>query len=177
VQTLLEQVPALTCLVTSRQRLSLAGEREFPVAPLPVPVDGPWSMVDAPTKTDSTDPSEPSTINHQLSTLSACPSVRLFVDRAQAARPDFQITSANAAAVAALCARLEGLPLALVLAAARAGVLTPAQMLARLEQRLDLLATRQRGMGVNFSRNRGRGRRIRFLWKHTRPSTTNGRSC
>src|SRR5206468_1340921 len=46
VQTLLEQVPALTCLVTSRQRLNLAGEKEFPVAPLPVPAEGPWTMPD-----------------------------------------------------------------------------------------------------------------------------------
>jgi tetratricopeptide (TPR) repeat protein len=71
--------------------------------------------------------------------------VRLFVDRAQSAQPDFQVTARNAEAVAALCRRLEGLPLALELAGARAGVLAPAQMLERLSQRFELLASNQRG--------------------------------
>jgi tetratricopeptide (TPR) repeat protein len=71
--------------------------------------------------------------------------VRLFVDRAQAVRPDFQLTRTNAAAIAALCSALEGLPLALELAAARTGVLTPQQMLDRLQQRFDLLAGGRRG--------------------------------
>jgi predicted ATPase len=145
VQTLLEQVPALTCLVTSRQRLNLPGEREFPVAPLPVPRDGPWLAVADPTPSDPSDPPDPSDTNQQLSSLLECASVRLFVDRAQAARPDFQLTRTNAAAVATLCVRLEGLPLALELAAARAGVLAPAQMLERLSQRFELLASTQRG--------------------------------
>ncbi len=127
VQRLMERAPALSLLVTSRQRLGLPGEREFPVEPLPVPgVQG-----------REEDP-EP------LTTLVANPSVRLFVDRAQAARADFQVTPGNAAVIAAVCARLEGIPLALELAAARARVLTPAQMLTRLEQRLELLVSRGR---------------------------------
>src|SRR5207244_12117239 len=109
----------LGVLVTSRQRLGLEGEREFPVAPLPVPLE-------SPSKTDPSDPTD-------LSTLAGCPSVALFVDRAQAVRPDFQVTAHNAAAVAGLCRRLEGLPLALELAAARSGVLTPQQILFRLQ--------------------------------------------
>jgi predicted ATPase/class 3 adenylate cyclase len=119
VRTLLERVATLTVLVTSRQRLNLPGEREFPVPTLPTP-----------TNTDT------------LVELSRCESVRLFIDRAQAVRPDFQVTERNAAAVAALCERLEGIPLALELAAARIGVLTPAQMLAHLERRLDFLVSR-----------------------------------
>jgi predicted ATPase len=68
--------------------------------------------------------------------------VQLFVDRAQAVLPEFQVTEANAAAVAELCAGLEGLPLSLELAAARSGTLTPAQMVASLDERLALLVTR-----------------------------------
>src|SRR5438874_4257601 len=75
--------------------------------------------------------------------LVACPSVALFVDRAQAVRPDFQATAHNAKAVATLCRRLEGLPLAIELAAARSGVLTPQQMLSRLDQRFELLVGRR----------------------------------
>jgi predicted ATPase/DNA-binding SARP family transcriptional activator/class 3 adenylate cyclase len=121
VERLWTRIPELTLLVTSRRRLDLPGEREFSVLPLPTP-----QMRDTPEQ------------------LLECASVRLFVDRAQAVRPDFQVTPANTATVAALCERLEGIPLALELAAARAGVLTPAQMLARLEQRFKLLTRRRR---------------------------------
>ena len=62
-------------------------------------------------------------------------SIRMFVDRAQAVSPDFQITQRNSAAVAAVCEKLEGMPLAIELAAARVSALTPAQMLVELEQR------------------------------------------
>jgi predicted ATPase/DNA-binding SARP family transcriptional activator/class 3 adenylate cyclase len=120
VRTLLGRAPSLTGLVTSRARLNLAGEREFPVSPLPTPA-GPGT------------PEQ----------LLGCESVQLFVERAQEARPDFQLTPDNAAAVAALCRRLEGLPLALELAAVRVTVLTPAQILAYVEQSLDILITQQ----------------------------------
>ncbi len=123
VGRLLERLPDLTILVTSRLRLSLAGEREFPLLPLPTP-----ERADAP------------------ECLMEFASVRLFVDRAQAARADFQLTARNAAAVAALCRRLEGLPLALELAASWAQTLSPAQMLARLDRRFEMLRTRQRGV-------------------------------
>jgi tetratricopeptide (TPR) repeat protein len=72
------------------------------------------------------------------------PSVQLFVDRARKARPDFQLTEANAPFVAALCRRLEGIPLSLELAAAWAAVLSPAQMLERLSRRFDMLVSRRK---------------------------------
>ena len=98
IQELLARVPDLTVLVTSRQLLSLSGEQEFALKPLPTP----GGSADTPER------------------LSTYDSVRLFIDRAQTSRPDFQITNANAPAVAELCDRLEGIPLALELAAARA---------------------------------------------------------
>lgn len=119
--TLMTRCPNLACLVTSRRRLDVAGEREFPVGPLPTPADE-SPLPDA---------------------LMAWPSVQLFADRAQAARADFAVTPRNAADVAALCRQLEGVPLAIELAAARARVLSPAQMRARLSERFELLATRR----------------------------------
>ena len=123
VLSLLTRLPTLRCLVTSRRRLALPGEREFPVSPLPLPEQGgsPEQAVRA-------------------------ASVGLFLDRAQAVRPDFQITRSNAAAVADLCRLLEGIPLAIEMVAARAQVLTPAQMRDRLEDRFALL-THRRGAG------------------------------
>lgn len=121
VKALLERAPGLGCVVTSRQRLLLAGECELPIPPLAAP------------RAESS-PEE----------LVRVPSVKLFLDRAQAVRPDFQVTSANAAAVAELCRRLDGIPLALELAAGRAAVLNPAQMVERLVHRFDLLVSRER---------------------------------
>ena len=121
VHELLMRVPSARCLVTSRQRLDIGGEREYPVPPLAVPADG-----------DATQ------------SLGGVESVQLFVDRAQAVRPDFQLTEHNSPAVATLCRRLEGLPLAIELAASRAQVLSPNQMLERLGRPLDLLVSRRR---------------------------------
>jgi predicted ATPase/DNA-binding SARP family transcriptional activator/Tfp pilus assembly protein PilF len=129
VQMLLERVPTLTILATSRQRLNLSGEREFPVLALPTPGE----PAGGPEEREN-----PEGMTH-------FESVRLFVDRAQAVRPDFQVTRGNAAAVGALCERLEGIPLALELAAARVQVLTPSQMLDQLQRPLDFLVSRQRG--------------------------------
>ncbi|HLK61323.1 MAG TPA: tetratricopeptide repeat protein [Chthonomonadaceae bacterium] len=121
VKALLQRLPQLACLATSRQPLGIEGERELPLSPLPTP--GTRGMPER---------------------LMEFPSVQLFVDRAQAVKPDFQVTPRNASAVAALCHRLEGIPLALELAAAWARTLTPAQILSRLESRFDLLVTRRR---------------------------------
>lgn len=131
VLSLLSRLPALRCLVTSRRRLALPGEREMPLLPLPLPASG-----------DS------------LEEAARTASVQLFVDRAQAARPDFQITRSNAAAVTNLCRLLEGIPLALELVAARAQALTPTQMRDRLADRFALV-TRRRGEG---------GERHQSLW-------------
>lgn len=124
VQDLLTRVPTLTILVTSRQLLGLSGEREYPVPPLLTP----GGSIGSPEG------------------LGAYDSVRLFVDRAQAVKPDFQVTNHNAPALAELCDRLEGIPLAIELAAARAQVLTPSQMLAQLANRFEFLVSRKRGV-------------------------------
>lgn len=123
VAALLERRVQLTCLVTSTTRLGLVGETELTVNPLPVP------------------PAREGAIPERLVEWD---SVRLFIDRCQTVRPDFQITPGNAGAIREICRRLEGLPLALELAAAWTQVLTPAQVLAGLDSRLDTLMSSRR---------------------------------
>jgi predicted ATPase/DNA-binding SARP family transcriptional activator len=139
-RALLERIPTLTLLVTSRQLLGLEGERVFPVAPLPVP------DADIPGFPHSGIPEESSERRNTRTPedLMQFAGVQLFADRAQAIKPDFQVTKRNADAVATLCDRLDGLPLAIELAAARANVLAPLQMLAQLEHRFDFLVGRRR---------------------------------
>ncbi|HEY7036482.1 MAG TPA: LuxR C-terminal-related transcriptional regulator [Thermomicrobiales bacterium] len=110
--------PKLKLLVTSRVRLRLSVEREFSVGPLTLPDLG---MV------------------LPLGELAAGAAVRLFVERALAVQPDFELTPENAVAVAEICHRVDGLPLAIELAAVRVKVLPPPWLLARLERRLPLL--------------------------------------
>jgi predicted ATPase/class 3 adenylate cyclase len=117
---LLQAAAGLKVLVTSRIALQVRHERLVDIQPLAVP----------PTK------QLPS-----LEALSRYPAVRLFLQRAQAVDPDFAITPDNAAAVASICVRLDGLPLAIELAAARSTVLTPRALLARLEHPLPVLAS------------------------------------
>jgi predicted ATPase/DNA-binding CsgD family transcriptional regulator len=114
---LLRGAPGLTALVTSREPLKVGGEREYPIAPLPIAA------------------SEPT-----LDQIGDLDSVRLFVERAQAVLPTFALTPDNVATVAEICRRLDGLPLAIELAAARVKTLPPVALLARLDQRLPLLA-------------------------------------
>lgn len=121
VGRLLERVPVLRCLATSRRPLGIAAERELPLGPLPVP--------------RGAEPRE---------RLAAFPSVQLFVDRARAAVPDFQLTERNASALAEVCRRLEGIPLAIELAASQAKVLGPARILERLDRPFELLVSRRR---------------------------------
>ena len=115
---LLDGAPGLTVLVTSRFLLQLRGEARYPVPPLDVP--------------------DPAAVL-PLGVLAATEAVALFVERARASRPEFELNDENAAAVAELCVRLDGLPLALELAAARANLLAPSAILSRLGRRLDLL--------------------------------------
>ncbi len=118
VAELLSAAPKLQVLVTSRAVLHLYGEHAFPVPPLALPPRGPRPSAELVAESEA---------------------VRLFVDRARAAKPDFAVTADNAAAVAEICHRLDGLPLAIELAAARIRLLPPAALLERLERRLPLL--------------------------------------
>jgi DNA-binding SARP family transcriptional activator len=150
VAALLERAPELLCLVTSRRALRLPGEQELPLPPLPAP-EVPAMPSGASGRPGRAMPA--GEWERLAGRLLECPSVRLFIDRAQSALPEFQLTPANADAVAALCCRLDGLPLAIELAAARMPALSPAQILKRLEDRFALLASRERG-----------GERHRTLW-------------
>jgi predicted ATPase/DNA-binding CsgD family transcriptional regulator len=118
VADLLACCPSLTALVTSRAPLRLREEQLYPVPPLAVP--------------EATAAPSPEA-------LSASPAVALFVERARRVAPDFVLTKTNGAVVAEICRRLDGLPLALELAAARVRLLSPATLLARLDQRLPVL--------------------------------------
>jgi predicted ATPase len=117
---LLVRCPKLVILATSRTALGLRAEREYPVPPLALPT-------------------EPGTAS--VAGVAASPAVALFVDRARAVRPGFALTEGNAAAVAEICRRLEGLPLAIELAAARTRLLDPPALLDRLVSSLDALGT------------------------------------
>jgi predicted ATPase/DNA-binding winged helix-turn-helix (wHTH) protein len=122
---LLEASATLKVLVTSRAALRVYGEHEFPVPPLPLPAPGQ---------------------RHSLEALLVNPAVALFSQRAMAIKPDFIITVDNAATVAEICSRVDGLPLAIELAAARIKMLPPSAMLARLESRLQLLTAGPRDL-------------------------------
>ncbi|MGI8855287.1 MAG: ATP-binding protein [Thermomicrobiales bacterium] len=118
VSDLLTDCAGLNVLVTSRAALRLSGEYEYAVPPLALPDH--TRLPDA-------------------ATLARYPAIRLFVERAQAASAGFAMTDANAAAIAAICVRLDGLPLAIELAAARVKLLPPLAMLARLQKPLHFL--------------------------------------
>jgi predicted ATPase/class 3 adenylate cyclase len=118
---LVASCPKLSLLVTSRAPLRIAGEQEFPVRPLAVSATGSHAPVERGLEAAMDE------------------AVQLFAERLRAIDPEFQITSENAAAVAAICQRLDGLPLAIELAAARGRLLPPAKLLDRLDARLPLL--------------------------------------
>jgi predicted ATPase/class 3 adenylate cyclase len=118
VADLLTSCPSLKVLITSREVLHVRAEHEFAVPPLELP--------------------DPAHIP-ELAALARAPSVALFLQRAQAVKPEFQLTTSNAGAVAEICVRLDGLPLAIELAAARMKLLSPQALLARLGRRLAML--------------------------------------
>lgn len=115
--TLLRNTPRLRILATSRQALGIPGERVLPVPPLAVPLAGDGGAERA-------------------------PAVQLFVQRARDVAPGFALTEQNSPAVARICRRLDGLPLAIELAAARVNLLPPEQLAARLDQAFDLVSSR-----------------------------------
>ncbi len=122
VETIREQCPNVSVLATSREPLRLPGEQVWQVAPLPVPHSGAG-----------------------VAEVGAAPAGALFVVRAQAAEPGFALTDANVAAVGELCRRLDGIPLAIELAAARVRAMTPDDLLDRIDQRFNLLTGGPRG--------------------------------
>ena len=125
VGQLLGASPALKVITSSRAPLRIAGEQEFPVPPLDLPNPERLPSLEVLTQSDA---------------------VRLFIERAMAVRPDFRVTAENAAAVAEIVFRLDGLPLAIELAAARVKVLTPQAMLPKLRQGLEMLASTARDL-------------------------------
>ena len=134
VSELLGANPGLKVLVTSRAVLHLYGEHDYPVPPLALPARQPLPPLEALTQYET---------------------VRLFIERARAAKPDFAVTNANAPAVAEICHRLDGLPLAIELAAARVRLLPPEALLRRLDHRLPLLVGGPRDLPARQQTLRG----------------------
>ncbi len=140
VGALLEAIPQLKVLVTSRERLRLTWEREFPVPPLAMP--------------DRMQAARPDV-------LAKVPAVALFLERARAVRADFAMTAESAPAVTEICIRLGGLPLAIELCAPRVKVLSPQEILQRLQRQLDLLTSGPRDLPA-----RQRTLRAAIAWSH-----------
>ena len=140
VATLLQKCDRLKIIVTSRAPLKIRGEQEFPVPPLALPLRKP-----------------PPTLE-QMSQFAA---VQLFIQRAQNVKPSFDVTAENAPAIAEICVKLDGLPLAIELAAARIKLLSPQALLARLEKSLNILI----GGGRDVSQ-RQQTLRDAIAWSH-----------
>ena len=115
VQWLLS-TPGVSVIATSREALNLAGERTFQVPPLPIPVQEAAQNI-----------------------MTGCPSVDLFIERAQSANPSFQLTNSNAVSINQIVRRIDGIPLAIELAAARVKLLQPSEIASRLEESFKLL--------------------------------------
>jgi predicted ATPase/DNA-binding SARP family transcriptional activator len=140
IARLLEACPSLTVLATSREPLALQAEERYPVAPLALPQPGP--------------PDDPLA-------LADTEAIALFCERARAHDPDFELNDANATAVAEICRRVEGLPLAIELAAARCGLLSPTEIAERLDTALGAA-----GAGTRDAPARQQTLRATIDWSH-----------
>ncbi|HYI66178.1 MAG TPA: adenylate/guanylate cyclase domain-containing protein, partial [Candidatus Limnocylindrales bacterium] len=140
IVALLAACPNLAVMTSSRSMLHISGEQEYPVPPLGLP--------------------DPANLP-PLTQLSQFEAVALFIERARSVKPDFDVTNENAPAVAEICVRLDGLPLAIELAAARTRIFTPQSMLSRLENRLGLLAGGSRDLPERQQTLRGA-----IAWSH-----------
>lgn len=140
VASLVARCPGLHCVATSRAPLKVGAETEYSLPPLDLPGAG----------------------ERSLEALRACPSVALFAQRAEKVKPGFALTDGNAAAVADICRKLDGLPLALELAAARVRILEPAAVLQRLDRALDLLTSGDRDLPL-----RQRTLRATISWSYS----------
>jgi predicted ATPase len=140
VAALMARCPGLQMVVTSRRPLKIGAEVELALPPLRLPEEG----------------------DTDLSHLLDCPSVALFVQRAQKVKPGFALSRGNAESVAGICRSLDGLPLALELAAARVRVLEPKALLQRLDHALDLLTTGDRDLPL-----RQRTLRATISWSYS----------
>jgi predicted ATPase/class 3 adenylate cyclase len=141
IRSLFDAAPGLVILATSREPLRLRAEREFPVPPLPLPAA--------------------SSVGLSVEAALASPAVQLFVERAQAVKPTFHLGADTVADVVAICQRLDGLPLAIELAASRVRLLSPAALLARLDQRLAILTG-----GARDLPERQQTLRATIAWSH-----------
>jgi predicted ATPase len=140
IAALVARCPGLQIIATSRAPLKIGAEFEFALPPLGLP----------------------ETEDESVEALLECPAVALFTQRAQKVQPTFELTEENAAAVTAICRRLDGLPLALELAAARARILEPAALLQRLDNALDLLTSGDRDLPL-----RQRTLRTTISWSYS----------
>jgi predicted ATPase len=140
VVDLLERLPRLKCLVTSRRVFNVPGEHVLVVDPLPVPQ-----------------------VSMEAAEAAATPSLALFIDRARGARADFGLTEENRPALIRLCRALEGLPLAIEIAASRVRSYSPSEMCDALAERFDLL-TRQGQRGARFGRHASLQTAIEWSW-------------
>jgi predicted ATPase len=141
VVDLLERLPRLRCLVTSRRVLDVPGEHVLLIDPLPVPQ-----------------------ASMEAAEAAATPSLALFIDRARGARADFALTDDNRTALIRLCRALEGLPLAIEIAASRIRTYSPAEMCDALAERFDLL-TRQGQRGARYGRHASLQTTIEWSWQ------------